>query len=150
MAAPGWAVAVAAVLLLAVLPGLTWRLASTRAPGDSVVSASLKSGQMRDIGQELTRVEIGRGCQMVHLRLEIVPPRHGSYSATLFNVTGDEIEILSQRQLAASSVQGKLTVMLTLPCELLREGDYYVRLEGASPGAAPVDLRKYAFRVLER
>ena len=150
IAAPGWAVAGAAVLLLAVLPGLAWRFAATPAPQGIVVSTWLAPGQIRDIGQELARVKIGPDCQLVRFPLETVPAKYGGYSATLFDVTADEIQVWSQHRLSAAKVEGRLAVTLTLPCGLLSEGDYYVRLQGTSPGTDPVTLGKYNFRVLRR
>jgi hypothetical protein len=144
--APGWAVAVAAVLLLAVVPGVAWRIASLRAPQD-VVGAWLTPGQVRDIGQQMPRVDIGAGCQMVRLPLEIGAGRFASYSATLFETTDRETEVWPARQLSSETVDGKLAVVLTLPCDLLRDADYAVRLQGVSPGRDPETLGRYSFRV---
>jgi hypothetical protein len=147
VAAPGWAVAVAAVLLLAVLPGLTWQLASTRAPR-GVVSAWLAPGQVRDIEQRLERVEIGKDCQIVRLRLETAGVEYDTYSTTLFEVTDEPVEIWSEHRLTAVRADGKRVIALTLPAERLPEGDYYIALQGSSPGSDPQKLGRYSFRVL--
>jgi hypothetical protein len=149
VAAPGWAVAVAAVLLLAVVPGVAWRIASSKAP-QYVAGAWLSPGQVRDIGQQLPHVEIGAGCQLVRLPLEVASGRFASYSATLFETTDRETEVWAQHRLVASAVDGKQAVVLTLPCDLLRESDYAVRLQGVSPGQAPEELGRYSFRVLRQ
>jgi hypothetical protein len=142
--APAWAVAMAATLLLA-LPGVVWQLAASRGPG-SEVSAWLSPGLVRDAGGDLARVRIPPGCQLVRLQLDPGLPEYASYRATLHEVSGDEI--WSQTRLAAGRIEGSVVVPLTLPCELLPAGDYYVRLRGVSPGEEPVILGRYDFRVL--
>jgi hypothetical protein len=146
VAVPGWAMAVAAVLLLAVVPGIAWRFAVSQAPRD-VVGAWLSPGQMRDISQSLVRLDIGAGCQLVRLPLETVARGDFRYSATVFDVTDGETEVWSQHQLSAGVVAGKQGVVLTVPCDLLREGDYVVRLEAVGPGSDPQALGRYSFRV---
>ena len=61
-------------------------------------------------------------------------------------MTGDET--WAQDKLRATPVDGRPAVTLTLPCDLLPPEDYYVRLEGVSPGASPEPLGRYDFRVL--
>jgi hypothetical protein len=39
-------------------------------------------------------------------------------------------------------------ITLTLPIEILADGDYFVRLYGISPGVDPVVVHRYDFRVL--
>jgi hypothetical protein len=146
---PGWALVAAAALLLAVIPAAAWRLAVPGAPSGTV-TAWLASGQIRDVSQGMTRVVAGPGCQLVRLPLETVAGGRTSFAATLFDVTENEIEVLAQRNLVARPVDGKLAVTLTLPCELLREGDYYVNLQDESPGRAPASVGRYNFRVLRQ
>ncbi len=68
--------------------------------------------------------------------------RIASYRASLHHVDGDDF--LAEVKLTPTP--SGLT--LTLPAELLAEGDYYVRLQGITPGAEPVQLNRYDFRVL--
>ena len=144
VATPAWAVAMAATLFLA-LPSLAWRLAAARGPqGD--VSAWLSPGLVRAVGGEVMRVPISTGCQLVRLQLDPGPAEHDRYRATLHEVTGEEV--WSQSRLGASLTEGRVAVTLTLPCELLPAGDYYVMLRGVSPGTDPVRLGRYDFRVL--
>jgi len=143
---PAWALAVAATLLLAV-PAVVWRVAAARGP-QGEVSAWLSPGLVRDVEGELTRVTLPPGCQLVRLQLDPGLAEHASYRATLHEVAGDEL--WAQDKLRAAPVDGKAAVTLTLPCDLLPPEDYYVRLEGVSPGAAPVPLDRYDFRVLRR
>jgi hypothetical protein len=144
VAAPAWALAVAATLLVA-LPAVVWQFAAARGPqGD--VSAWLSPGLVRDVGGELSRVTIPAGCQLVRLRLDTGSTGHATYRATLHEVDGDTL--WSQDKLRAAPVDGRPAVTLTLPCELLPAEDFYVRLEGLSPGADPEPLDRYDFRVL--
>jgi len=143
VASPAWAVAVAATLLLA-LPALVWQLAAVRGP-QSEVSAWLSPGLVRAVGGEVKRVPIPAGCQLVRLQLDPGPAEHDRYRATLHEVAGGEL--WSQNRLGAGPIEGGKAVTLTLPCELLRPGDYYVRLSGVSPHEDPVLLGRYDFRV---
>jgi hypothetical protein len=144
VATPAWALAVAATILLA-LPAAVWQVAAARGP-HAEASAWLSPGLVRDFGGELTRVTLRPGCQLVRLRLDPGLTERPAYRATLHEVAGDEL--WSQDKLRAATVDGRAAVTLTLPCELLRADDYYVRLEGLSPGAAPEPLDRYDFRVL--
>ena len=144
VASPAWALAMAAVLLLA-LPTVAWRFAAARGP-QSEVAAWVSSGLVRDAGGELTRVRIPQDCRLVRLELDPGPAKHDRYRATLHEAAGDEV--WSQARLTAGPVGGREAVTLTLPCELLPTGDYYVRLRGLSAGEEPELLGRYDFRVL--
>ncbi len=141
---PAWALAVAATLLLA-FPAVVWRVASARGPA-APVSAWVSSGLVRDVEGELSRVTLPPDCQLVRLHLDTGPAQHASYRATLHDVAG--AELWAQDRLHAATVDGRTAVTLALPCDLLPPEDYYVRLEGVSPGAQPAPLGRYDFRVL--
>ncbi len=141
---PAWALAVAATLLLA-LPTVVWRVASARGPA-APMSAWVSSGLVRDVEGELSRVTLAPGCQLVRLHLDTGAAQHESYRATLHDVAG--AELWAQDRLHAATVDGRTAVTLALPCDLLPPEDYYVRLEGVSPGAQPTPLGRYDFRVL--
>jgi hypothetical protein len=145
---PAWAAAAAAVLLLVVVPGTVWQLGSSRPAGGIVVAASLAAGQLRGIDNSLPRIDVGPDCQLIRLPLETAHEGYASYTATLFLVADVETEVQSVSRLPASRGHGKLTVTLTLPCASLAEGDYFVRLKGVPTAGTPVDLEKFAFRVL--
>jgi len=150
VALPGWAVAAAAVLLLAVLPGLTWQIATNRTPGGAT-ETWLESGQVRDVDSQLTQVRIEPGSQIVRLQLELETAwtEYSSYSVTLFEVVNEPRETLS-RNLVAGNVDGKRVVTLTLPAEGLLDVDYYVVLQGSSAGSEPQTLGRYPFRVVRK
>jgi hypothetical protein len=132
-------------MLLLVLPGVTWRLAASRAQPDEI-TAWLSSGLVRNVGGELSRLRIPTDCKLVRLRLEPDGQEYRSYRATLHQATGDEI--WSQANLAAETIDNRVAVTVTLPSDLLPVGDYHVRLRGVSPRAELVLLERYDFRVL--
>jgi hypothetical protein len=145
-ALPRWAVAAAAALVLLV-PGMLWQFApGARAP--SVLTVSVAPGLLRDAGGEIARVVAGPGCQVVHLALEASGEPHARYAATVYDVSGGAL--WSQHTLSGVARDGAAAVTLTLPCDLLPEGDYWVRLSGLSPGQEPTPLDRYDFRVLRQ
>jgi len=143
---PAWALVVAATVLLA-FPAVVWRVAAARGPG-APVSAWVSSGLVRDVEGELSRVTLPPGCQLVRLHLDTGPAPQESYRATLHDVEG--AELWAQDRLHAAAVDGRTAITLVLPCDLLPPEDYYVRLEGASPGGEPTPLGRYDFRVLRQ
>jgi len=141
---PSWAAAAAAVLLV-VLPGLTWQIARPGAARDDV-TAWLSSGLVRSVGGELERLRLPPDSKLVRLRLEIDDTEHPIYRATMHLASGEEV--WSQNNLNSTDIGGRQAVELTLPAELLREGDFYIRLRGVSPAKDPAVLDRYDFRVL--
>ncbi|MGE5198613.1 MAG: hypothetical protein ACM3H9_03155, partial [Rhodospirillaceae bacterium] len=132
-------------LVLALLPAsMWWFTAGARAP--AAVTVSLAPGLLRDAGGETARVALVPGCQVLHVDLTAGGERYAGYAATVYDVNGDAI--WSQHQLAGVAQGGAVGVRLTLPCELLPEGDYWVRLFGLAPGQDPAPLDRYDFRAL--
>ena len=110
------------------------------------MAISLTAGRTRAAGGELTRVRLNADSQIVRLRLDPESTRFATYRASLFQV--DDDALLAEMRLTPASNSGSSEITLTLPAESLAEGDYYVRLQGISPGANPVPLQRYDFRVL--
>jgi len=149
---PAWAVAaaVAVILALPVAGGLFRRPAERSDVGATDVSASLSTGLVRSATGELPRLELSSNCKLLRLRVE-PDEEHPRYRATLHEVAGGEIW---SQSLAPAAVDGRTAVTLTLPCELLPVGDYYVTLRDAarpdvspSPAAMAASSRA-SFRVL--
>ena len=144
-AAPRWALAVAATFALVLLPGLVWQFAAGgRAP--AAITVSLAPGLLRGAGGEIARVAPAQGCQVLHLDLKAGGEPYAAYAATVYDVNGEAL--WSQHRLDGVKLEGAAGVRLTLPCELLPEGDYWVRLSGLAPGQEPTALDRYDFRVL--
>jgi hypothetical protein len=142
---PRWAVAAAAGLVLLLVPAILWQFNSGgRAP--AAITVSLAPGLLRDAGGETARVRLAPGCQVIHLDLAAADGPFAAYAATIYGVGGEAI--WSQHKLTGASRDGAVLVRLTVPCDLLPEGDYWVRLSGLSPGKEPATLDRYDFRVL--
>jgi len=145
LSVPRWAMAAAAALVLAVVPGLVWQFGlDGRAP--AAVTVSLVPGLLRDAGAQTARVTPAPGCQVMHVDLATAGDRYADYAATIYDVDGEAL--WSQHRLPGTSRDGATTVRLTLPCELLPEGDYWARLSGRPAGGELVPLDRYDFRVL--
>ena len=132
---PAWAVAAAVAVILAmpVAGGLFRGPAERPDAAATDVSASLSTGLVRSATGELPRVELSSGCKLLRLRVE-PDEEHPRYRATLHDVGGDEIW---SQSLASAVVDGRTAVTVTVPCELLPAGDYYVTLrDGARPDAS--------------
>jgi hypothetical protein len=143
---PAWAVAAAALLLLVVQVPRFASSSGAAVSGSNVVAISLTSGRTRAAGGELTRVRLNTASQIVRLQLEPESTRFTTYRASLFQVEDDTL--IAEMRLTPRSDAGSSEVTLTLPAESLAEADYYVKLQGISPGASPVPLQRYDFRVL--
>lgn len=144
-AVPRWAMAAAALLVLALLPATLWRMAAGDAR-PAAVSVSLSPGLLRDAGAGVARVNLPRGCDVFHLDLLTGADAYATYSATVHEVSGQPL--WSQHKLPGTSLDGASAVRLTLPCGLLQEDDYSIRLTGVAPGQEPAYLDRYDFRLL--
>jgi hypothetical protein len=142
---PAWVIAAAVVLL--VVPAVVWQVAVERSRQQEV-SVWLSSRVMRAASGELTRVQIPLAAKLVRFRLELETNEYPSYRATLHEAVGTEL--WSQQNLAASTIDGRTAVSLTLPSELLAAGDYYVNLDGVRPTAAVEHFSRFDFRVSRR
>ena len=142
---PAWGVAAAALLLLVVQVPRFVSSSGDAVTGRTVVDISLTAGRTRAVGSELTRVRLNTGSQIVRLQLDPESTRFATYRASLFQV--DDDTLLAEMRVTPSNA-GSSQITVTLPAELLAEGDYYVRLQGISPGTNPVPLQRYDFRVL--
>jgi anti-sigma factor RsiW len=142
MLSPAWALAAAALLLLIIQVPRFMAGRAGEGTTSGVVAITLPPGLTRAVGGELTRVRLNANSRLVQLQLELRSTTYPSYRASLHHVDGDDF--LAEVKLMPTP--SGLT--LTLPAELLAEGDYYVRLQGIAPGAEPVQLNRYDFRVL--
>jgi len=142
---PRWALAAAALVVVALLPALVWR-AAPAAGRPAALSVALTPGLLRDAGAGVARVNLPRGCDVVHLDLVTGADAYATYSATVHDVSGEPI--WTQHRLTGAARDGGIIVRLTLPCGMLPEDDYWVRLTGVAPGQEPAPLDRYDFRVL--
>ena len=96
-------------------------------------------------GSELQRIEITAGVELVNLKLDLIGPQYGQYSAVVKTVEGNEL----------FSVDGlmpeeKQTVLLRIPSEFLTSNDYQVALIGIAPDGGRKEVAAYNLRVIKR
>ena len=143
MLSPAWALAAAALLLVAVQVTRVQPRGSDDAL--DVVAIALPAERTRAAGGELTRVRLNPNSRIVELQLDPDSSRFADYRASVYRV--DDDALLAEMKVSPASTAGT-PVTLPLPAALLAGGDYYVRLHGISTGAPPVPLQRYDFRVL--
>ena len=155
MLSPAWAAAAAALLLVVVqVPRfvsssagdagqeITSKVALPNATGQ-IVPVSLSAERLRAVGGELTRVRLGRNSQAAVLVLDRVSFQFPNYRALVYHVDNDALVTEVNVTPGASP-----KIVLAINAELLPAGDYYLRLQGVSPGKDPEPLQRYDFRVL--
>ena len=142
MLSPAWALAAAALLILVIQVPRYMAGGSGDGTTSGVVAVTLPPGLTRAAGGELTRVRLNANSRIVLLQLDQGSTTYASYRASVHHVDGDDF--LAEVKLTPTPAG----LTLTLPAELLADGDYYVRLQGISAGAEPVQLKRYDFRVL--
>ena len=140
---PIWAMA-AVVAVLSLVPAASWWFAVSRQP--AVVSTSLSSGAVRSANQVQARVRIPPDSAIVRLRLETDVDESETYGVSLHEVAGDLI--WSQNKLAPRRVDGRTEIVVSIPTDVLVNGDYYVRLYKGPAGKESVALDRFDFRVL--
>jgi hypothetical protein len=79
---------VAALAVVALLPALMWRAAPGPGP-QATLSVALAPGLLRDAGAGVARVNLPRGCDVVHLDLVTGADAYTTYSATVHEVSGE-------------------------------------------------------------
>ena len=95
----------------------------------------------------MERLIIPPESSLVQVQLDIGVDDYDSYRAALNDANGDEI--WTQSQLSATAAAEKVAVNITLPAEVLPNGDYYIRLSGVSSSGDLELVGRYYFRVLE-
>ena len=141
---PAWAMAAAALLLVAVQVSRI----QPRGSEDplTVVAIAVPADRTRAAGGELTRVRLGADSRIVELHLDPGSSTFADYRALVYQV--DDDSLIVDMRVGSPAAAGR-PVTLTLPAALLAGGDYYIRLQGVSPvGAPPVPLQRYDFRVI--
>jgi hypothetical protein len=141
---PAWAMAAAALLLVAVQVLPIQPRGSDSAL--DVVSIAIPAERTRAAGSELTRVRLNPGSRIVELQLDPGSSSLAEYRALVYQV--DDDSLVADMKVTSPAAAGQ-PVTLTLPAALLAGGDYYIRLLGVSPGGAPpVPLQRYDFRII--
>ncbi|MGB7926470.1 MAG: hypothetical protein WCF57_24745 [Pyrinomonadaceae bacterium] len=107
-------------------------------------AVTLTPGVVRDAG-EMKRVAIPSTADGAQLRLELATDDYQSYRAALQTDAGREI--FARDSLKSETTGDGKFVVLSLPSKLLTDGDYQVKLKGATAGGGLEEIGSYYFRV---
>jgi hypothetical protein len=116
---------------------------STPAPM-ALLTVPLIPGMLRD-GGTLARVEVPQQAQAVRFRLALTGPGYRSYRAVFYDADAEELWAASNLHVASGDASKSLTVVV--PSELLRRGDYEIRLSGISQRGKEQTAATYRFRI---
>lgn len=114
---------------------------------ESARALVLRQNLVRE-GGENRRVEIGGGVKYVRLLLEVGPAPYDSYRALM--QTADGYDLASIERLKARNEDGAQFVVINLPAQSIRRGDYQLRLTGISNNGQEHDLGLYPFSLTTR
>lgn len=150
---PALRLSLAAISLLLVL-GVSWIVLTNWLSNEkasdkpqSLFIATLSPGLTRDVG-ETTKISIPPDKDMVRLRLQLELSSNGyqSYSAEL--KTSENSTLLSRDKLQPEVKDAHRVVNLDVPAQILKGGDYQVRLGGVGESGATEPVGRYPFRVV--
>lgn len=136
----------ATAILILVFVGL---LAFFRKPFNEhgpVFTTALVPGQIRVIGgRKMNVVEVPPATEVINLQLAIGEVSAGSFQASMFTDTGEEV--FTKDGLQAESLPDGKFVSLRIPSHILKAGDYRLRLKASVPGDGVEEVASYSFRV---
>lgn len=149
---PALRLSLAAISLIAVL-GVSWIILTNRLSYEkasdkpqSIFIATLSPGLTRDVGAT-AGISIPPDKDTVRLQLQLESSSHGyrSYSAEL--KTSEASTLLSRDKLQPEVKDTYRVVNLDVPSQILKAGDYQVRLSGVDESGATEPVGRYPFRV---
>jgi hypothetical protein len=105
-----------------------------------VVTSNLVRGST-----ETQKLLVPKNATMVQLQLSVDGPRYKNYSAVI--QTPEGVEVLRARQLKSESNKSGHMVLISIPANLLGNGDYIIRLSGQTGENEIVNAGNYYFRV---
>ena len=136
----------AAAVVLAALVG-TWYLLKTMSntgdPG-KVFVATLTPGLIRD-SQTDNKITIPSDAHTVRLQLLLTQDAYRAFEAVVQDSTGQTIT--TKQNLPIQSANGQLVVFVDIPSNVLRPGDYRVKLTGLTTDNVKISLESYSFTV---
>ncbi len=111
-----------------------------------VFTAALVPGQIKNIGgRKMNVVEVPQGTEVIDLQLAIGEVSAESFQASMFTDTGEEVFTKDALQ-AESAPSGKF-ISLRIPSNVLKAGDYRLRLKASVPEVGVEEVANYSFRV---
>lgn len=144
---PILAYAMAALVLIAI--GVSWFVLKNRngsAPGNVFV-ATLTPGLTRD-SQNDNKITIPDNIDTVRLELLLTDDSYRTFEIALQDSSGQTLT--TKQNLSSQSANGRATVLVDIPSNLLRTGDYRVRLSGSTTENVKTNLDSYSFTVLNK
>lgn len=136
-----------AIAMLLVVVAFLWVIRNPRPQGASglAITVDLTPGLVRADG-EIKRISIPSGTGTVNVRLALPTDEYPSYRAVV--LTSQGTKIWSTDSVKTETLDGRKTIFLSLPADLLSPGDYQVRVSGQLPDAKFEAVTSYTFRVL--
>lgn len=116
----------------------------TRGPSGTVLALTLTSGLVRESGGTNT-LRLTPSTTTVRLRLDVGADDYMNYRAILGNADGETL--LSIPALRPRAVRSGRVVVFDVPANLLKGGDYQVKLAGVTRSRSIEDVGTYYFRV---
>lgn len=118
---------------------------SSQPPSSAIVSLILSSALVRGSAGS-SQIRIAPGTRQVRLRASFSSGDYTRFKAVLKTLAGREIHRWTELQPRIRQNIG--TLALTLPADLLSDGDYIVTVAGATASGAEEVIEEYAFRVV--
>ena len=113
----------------------------------NVLKIALISGSTRGDGA-IQRVLVPPGVDSVQLEIELARNEYESYSAEL--LTAENSSLTTREGIRPEVTNGHGVVYFILPAQILKPGDYQVRLDGVARSGSKEPVDKYRFRVINR
>ena len=114
----------------------------------SIVTVALIAGSTRADGST-KRVVIPPATDFVRLELELTRSDYQSYSAELLTIENVSLRVSKGLKAEATAV-GQNTIVWNIPAEILKHGDYQVRISGVNGSSSIELIDTYRFRVDSR
>lgn len=97
---------------------------------------------------QIPNLAIPANARLVQFSLTLLDDNYPSYRAALMDANGQEL--WTRDRLPATATREGKAVVLTVPAELLSNGDYSFRLSGVSDSQTPENIGSFYFRSVRR
>jgi len=111
----------------------------------NILKIALISGSTRGDGA-IQRVLVQPGVDSVQLEIELARNEYKSYSAEL--LTAENSSLTTTEGIKPDVTNGHGVVYFILPAQILKPGDYQVRLDGIAESGSKEPVDRYRFRVV--
>lgn len=110
-----------------------------------ILNVTLSSVRVRSGGQTTREVVMPSGTSFVRLTLDGVPASEGAFNVEMSTLEGQEVFTVTD--VAAKDIGGKRQVVVNVPPEFLKRGDYLLKLSKANTSAPSEVLAEYFLRI---